>query len=157
MKTKIFLCAISFFILIIAFNNCYAQKDFISDTSKKFTNGQIIISDNATMTGKLDISQKAYDDNIIGVYFIYEREKIPEGTIKKVPISNITLNEGVVYVKYNSENGSIKKGDYITSSSEGGVGMKASKSGIIVGVALEDAVSQSGLIKIRIMIQYVIL
>jgi len=45
---------------------------------------------------------------------------------------------GRVPVKINSSNGNIKTGDYITSSSVPGVGMKATKPGIIIGKALQD-------------------
>ncbi|MBI2577603.1 MAG: hypothetical protein HYV77_02030 [Candidatus Wildermuthbacteria bacterium] len=49
----------------------------------------------------------------------------------------LALN-GRVYVKVNLENGPIKIGDNITSSSEAGVGMKATEPGRVVGVALES-------------------
>jgi hypothetical protein len=45
---------------------------------------------------------------------------------------------GRVPVKVNTENGAIKAGDYITSSSISGVGMKAIKAGLVVGKALES-------------------
>lgn len=45
---------------------------------------------------------------------------------------------GRVPVKVSSENGVIKTGDYLTSSSIPGVAMKAVKSGVVVGQALED-------------------
>ncbi|KKU76489.1 MAG: FG-GAP repeat protein, partial [Candidatus Giovannonibacteria bacterium GW2011_GWB1_47_6b] len=56
----------------------------------------------------------------------------PEDNPKPVALS------GRVPVKVNLENGPIKIGDPITSSSEPGIGMKATKSGRIVGYALED-------------------
>jgi len=45
---------------------------------------------------------------------------------------------GRVPTKVNLENGPIKAGDPITSSSTAGVGMRASRAGRIVGIALED-------------------
>lgn len=68
---------------------------------------------------------------------------------------NTIKREGIYLVKFNSENGPIKKGDIVTTSSEPGVAMKATESGMIIGIALEDANGESGLVKIRILIQYV--
>lgn len=45
---------------------------------------------------------------------------------------------GRVPVKVNTENGEIHAGDFITSSSIPGVGMKATRSGMVVGKALEN-------------------
>ena len=44
---------------------------------------------------------------------------------------------GRVPVKVTNENGSIKRGDYITASSTPGAGMKATEAGRVVGIALE--------------------
>jgi hypothetical protein len=94
------------------------------------------------------MANKTYDENMVGVY-----NNNPENSpvFKANPVTSV----GVTYVKYNSENGTIKKADLITSSSESGVGMKATQSGIVLGIALEDASASSGLIKIRVLIQYV--
>jgi hypothetical protein len=66
------------------------------------------------------------------------------------------ISEGSASVRYNLQNGPIQKGDYITISSEPGVGMKATASGFTVGVALEnsDATEKPGLIKVRVMVRY---
>jgi len=45
---------------------------------------------------------------------------------------------GRVPVKVTTENGLIKAGDLITSSSKAGYGMKAAKAGVVLGQALED-------------------
>jgi hypothetical protein len=66
------------------------------------------------------------------------------------------ITEGIAHLCYNLQNGPIQKGDYITISSEAGVGMKATESGFTVGVALEssDATEKPGLIKVRVMVRY---
>lgn len=66
------------------------------------------------------------------------------------------VSDGIAHVRYNLQNGPIQKGDYITISSEAGVGMKATESGFTVGVALEnsDATEKPGLIKVRVMVRY---
>jgi len=50
---------------------------------------------------------------------------------------------GRVPVKISLENGNIKKGDYLTSSSIPGKAMKATQSGRVIGLALEDASESS--------------
>ena len=95
---------------------------------------------------KFVLSKESYDNYITG---------ISSGISNPIKRSDEIYTSGIAYVKYNSENGMIKKGDLITASSQSGFGMKATKSGMIVGVALEDATNDSGLIKIRISIQYV--
>jgi hypothetical protein len=50
---------------------------------------------------------------------------------------------GRVPVKVSLENGEIKKGDYLTSSSTPGVAMKALRPGPVVGKALEGFDSSS--------------
>ena len=71
-------------------------------------------------------------------------------------IVHCPFSDGIAHVRYNLQNGPIQKGDYITISSEAGVGMKATESGFTVGVALEssDAIEKPGLIKVRVMVRY---
>ncbi len=70
--------------------------------------------------------------------------------------SPVITDGAIAYLKYNLQNGSIVKGDYITISSDPGIGMKAIESGFTVGVALEngDATEKQGLLKIRVMVRY---
>jgi len=89
-----------------------------------------------------------YDLEMLGV--IKDSLDYSNPRIFPIPI----VNEGVSLVKYNSSNGIIKKGDPVTSSSIPGEAMKATESGVILGIALEDAHASKGLIKVRLMIQY---
>jgi hypothetical protein len=68
----------------------------------------------------------ATDFNSIGYNIKSEDNPVP-----------IALN-GRVKVKVSSINGNIKPGDYITSSSMPGVGMKANKAGKVIGIALNE-------------------
>ncbi len=45
---------------------------------------------------------------------------------------------GRVLVKVNNENGSIRPGDYLTSSSVPGIAMKATETGPTIGIAMES-------------------
>jgi hypothetical protein len=121
-----------------------------NNAKSMFSNGTIVSTDNATNKANHRMSSKSYDEYMVGVYY-ESNTAINTATIKTNPY----VLEGVTYVRYNSENGTIKQGDLITSSSEAGAGMKATKSGMVLGIALEDAASANGLIKIRILIQYV--
>ncbi|MBI2008707.1 hypothetical protein HYS82_03575 [Candidatus Amesbacteria bacterium] len=54
----------------------------------------------------------------------------------------LMLGSGKTAVKVSAENGEIKKGDFITSSKRAGVAVKATRSGNVLGVALEDYSSE---------------
>jgi hypothetical protein len=139
------------FILLLVFNTGMAQQND-NKVDSLFSNGTIVSSENGTKMAKLQMANKPYDDYIVGVYY---KNNNKTGTNDAMVKFNPVSSAGITYVKYNSENDTIKKGDLITSSSEPGVGMKATKSGLVLGIALEDASALSGLIKIRVLIQYV--
>lgn len=91
------------------------------------------------------LSEGPYDPYVIGV---------ATAENNRLHIYDHLQTDGIAWVKYNSENGPIRKGDYLTSSSVPGVAMKATSSGMVLGVALEDAEKKEGLLKIRILIHY---
>jgi hypothetical protein len=143
-------------LLLVSMSNhaLFSQEARANNPMSNFTNGEIVCSDNIKKTGSnLRKNTEAYDQYILGVFqqVPYVNENGETYYSKKSPV----MQEGVCDVKFNSENGAIKKGDVLTSSSAPGVAMKATKSGMIIGVALEDAASTSGLVKIRVLIQYV--
>ena len=58
---------------------------------------------------------------------------------------------GVVTTKVSTENGAIKSGDFITTSSTSGVAMKATKPGMVIGRALESfSEGKVGMIKVMV-------
>lgn len=134
------------FLIFVSSLNVFSQENRQTD----YSTGDIITSVNGLlMSDEYKLSSKPYDEHIVCVF---KEEKQPDDPrIRFIPFKN----EGILLVKYNFENGTIKKGDLITTSSEPGVGMKATKPGMVIGVALEDAPSPNGLIKARILIQYV--
>ena len=82
-----------------------------------------------------ELSVREYDMNIVGVV------QKQEGIIFKGPSTKgmyPLTGSGRVPVRVSTVNGAIQKGDYITSSSIAGAGMKANKSGYIIGTALAD-------------------
>ncbi len=92
---------------------------------------------NANAIYGLEKAKSIYDMGIMGVVStapgILLGSSDNEDKTNKRPVA---LN-GRVPTKVVTENGEIKAGDYITSSSTPGVGMKATKPGRVVGIALE--------------------
>ncbi len=68
------------------------------------------------------------------------------------------ISDGTLYVLVSSQQGAIKKGDQITSSTIPGVGVKAIKSGYVLGSALEDYTNpdpkKTGLIAVSVNLHY---
>jgi len=96
-------------------------------------------------------SSDPYDSNMVGVasdssVLIFGR---PGDSIFPVVFS------GEAMVKVSDKNGEIKKGDYITSSTDPGTGQKAVSSGFVLGRAEEDFSGESGLVKVEVNIQHV--
>jgi hypothetical protein len=95
----------------------------------------------------LSLSSKSYDANLVGVVtgpktnVTYLNGKSAE---TETTVSCPVALAGVVYIKVNDENGFIKSGDPITSSSTSGIGMKAAKAGKIVGYAMEEFNGKEG-------------
>src|SRR5882724_5701596 len=100
-------------------------------------NGKIEDGDIISSTAKgYFVSQRAYDPQIVGVVTSKPAIALKTNSQQKgVPVVNV----GTVFVKVNNINGSIKKGDFVAASEQSGVGMKATKSGYIIGEALQDA------------------
>src|ERR1035437_6821491 len=86
-----------------------------NDVFAKFSNGEIICSDNGkSFGGNYSKNQSAYDAFILGVFQRPTSDNaVASAMFAKLPIQN----DGVCLVKYNSEGGAIKKGDILTSSS----------------------------------------
>lgn len=85
------------------------------------------------------LTRKAYDTTIAGVValtpaVVFEITGGPGSGARRLPlVANGTAGVNVTLI-----NGPIKKGDLLTSSIVPGVAMKASKSGYVLGTALED-------------------
>ena len=97
-----------------------------------------LVSLDPTLLAGVQPSRKAYDDQVLGVIstkpglVIGDADQMNEG----MPV--IVALSGRIPVKVNDESGQVKAGDYITSSSQQGIGMKATKAGVIIGQALTD-------------------
>jgi hypothetical protein len=111
--------------------------------------GSLVSSDDCVFNYKLiKLSDSPYDLTIIGV--MKDNLDFSDPRFFPMPVQH----NGVAMVRYNSENGTIHRGDPLTSSGTPGEAMKATGPGMIVGVALEDALNEAGLVKVRVQIQY---
>jgi hypothetical protein len=108
--------------------------------------------------GKIEKTNSPYDDKILGI--ISEKPAINLGMKdwfqgdcpnclpeKSGPIAL----SGRVLVKVSTENGKIKPGDYLTSSSQPRIAMKATKPGRVIGIALESF-DREGIGKIKVFV-----
>ncbi len=81
-------------------------------------------------------SPKACDENLLG--YIVKPESGADGVYKNEHYLPLAIY-GYFPAKVTMENGAIKRGDAITSSSKAGYGMKATDACKVIGYALEDA------------------
>lgn len=110
------------------------------------SDGSIEVGEIVALTDQSDVvsrSSSPYQKGIIGVYSTSPALLVGGQTIlggssnlesNKIPVALA----GRVPLKVSNENGSVKVGDYLTSSSVPGVAMKATKPGPVLGQALES-------------------
>lgn len=122
--------------LVAAQNNTsLGVANYLPIVDSEVSNGQIVSS---TKDGFV-ITKGSYNQSMIGV--ITEKPAISFDSESTTDSNKYAvLSSGNVYVKVSKENGNISKGDFITSASQAGIGMKADKSGFVTGSALEDVV-----------------
>lgn len=82
------------------------------------------------------LSVVPYDGHVIGVV---SRDAAIILSTKSSANGIPTISVGTVYVLVSAQNGAIKKGDQITTSTIPGVAIKATKDGYVLGTALEDS------------------
>jgi hypothetical protein len=83
------------------------------------------------------LSSESYQQTLYGVV-VYDPAILLNQS--NDPNSYPVVTTGNARVLVTTQNGEIRKGDYITSSDRAGIGMKASRSGYVLGSALEDLV-----------------
>lgn len=82
-----------------------------------------------------ELSSEPYDSLVIGIITLN-----PALSFQSTDIENgyPVAESGIIKVNVTTENGAITAGDYITTSSTPGAGMKATRSAVVVGIALEN-------------------
>lgn len=129
--------ALAFFILSTNVTNVYSQDSSFGFSTRHKVKGETVL-DGYIVSNSVDgyeVTTEAYQPNMAGV--VTERPAIEIAnseteTEATYPISS--NGESLVWVSL--ANGEIKQGDYITSSPFEGIGMKATRNGWVVGVAL---------------------
>jgi hypothetical protein len=133
-----------------------------SAVSEELRSGQVAsnveVSDLDTQTGDILTKEgdeivrasKAYDSSLFGVVVGTPSVVLNKETVTTLPV----VSYGEALVRVSDKGGQVKQGDFITSSSDAGVGQKASDSGFVVGKALEDLGSGEALISVFVNIQY---
>lgn len=130
---------ISTFLLLFFFS--YLSASYAADFNAASTYD---ISDNEVVTGDIMIADGSkglirtsvtYDQRIFGVVNDNPILSVREASSSARPVLRI----GDTLINVTNANGEIKKGDFITSSTVMGKGMRAGISGYIVGMAMEDA------------------
>lgn len=105
--------------------------NYLPIMDKGVKNGNIIVS----TTKGYSLSREEYASNVVGI--VAQSSAIVfsgQSTANSSPV----VSSGETSVLVSTVNGPIKKGDFITTSSFPGVGMKAIKSGYVLGMALGD-------------------
>ncbi len=119
--------------------------------SSELEAGTVVVMDNNGYKS-VKSSTSAYDNTVIGI--VSDNPSIIAGRVdseKKVIVAMI----GVVSVKVSDVNGSIRKGDLLTTSNISGYAMKSSefKPGTVIGKALENLNAKKGMIKVLVNLQ----
>lgn len=104
--------------------NYYTIKD------KNVKNGNLVSSSD----GGYFLSKTPYDPFVIGV--VSTRPAVSLNLLEDDESNFPVVSSGNVEVTVSSINGEIKEGDYITSSTIPGVGMKAKQTGYVIGQSL---------------------
>lgn len=95
-------------------------------------------------------SKVFYDPNVFGVY-----SKTPVIVFRVLePGAAPIVKSGVAEVNVIDDNGQIKVGDYVTTSTTAGKGVKALISGYVLGTALEDMTGNSDKIQVAVKPEY---
>ena len=112
----------------------FAELYYTKDLS--ISSGEIVSVDDTSPVGVVR-STEPYQEDMIGVISTKPGQLIGNDQHFEDRAGVALALSGRVPLKVNGENGPIEPGDMITSSSIAGVGMKATKPGQVIGMALE--------------------
>jgi F0F1-type ATP synthase membrane subunit c/vacuolar-type H+-ATPase subunit K len=85
--------------------------------------------------GNYYLTNKTYDSAIYGIITTEPTVSVADENMSP---QQLVVTTGDADVLVSVANGPIKKGDFITSSEKAGVGMKATRTGQVIGIAQED-------------------
>lgn len=107
-------------------------------TDKEAKNGNIVVNIPSQGITRTNVP---YDNRMFGVIQTTPIVVLREASESAAPNTNMQpiIRDGDAFVTVNNYNGDIKNGDYVTTSPQSGIGMKAGQSGYVLGTALENA------------------
>lgn len=151
MKKIVFLSTI----IISMFISMFSAVVFAQFTSISIANTYLIDDEDAVSGDIISNTSKGlfrtnvpYDNSMLGVLTdepvaVFRAESGPEKAI---------ATGGVAVVNVVNANGEVKKGDFVTSSTTPGKGMRATNSGNVLGIALNDA--EGGQVDVSLRMEY---
>ena len=154
-SVKLTIIIITFYVLVFSPSLINAQELSGGQiaTNVEVSDSEAAVGDLLSITSDdtLVRASSAYDRNLFGVIAEDPAVVLNAETSTTKPV----IYEGEVQVKVSTKNGNIEVGDFITSSTEAGVGQKSSQEGMVVGKALASFSSSTpGTIPILLNIQY---
>lgn len=122
----------------VDFSEAIARYFAIDPVGGTVQNGSIVSMDTEN---NVTLSKIEYDPGVIGIVVSEPAISLKpvSGDVKEYPV----LGSDRAMVLVDISKGDIKKGDYLTSSTKPGVGMKADKIGYVIGVAVADSTATS--------------
>lgn len=112
-----------------SFDTSFGVASYVPVKDKSADDGSII----SFNSGGYFLSKTVYDPQAVGVV-----SENPAVAFNIEGAGTPVIASGNVNVKVNATNGPIKRGDPVTTSAVPGVGMKASRSGFVIGTALDE-------------------
>ncbi len=122
-------------IIVMEVNRGADLAEIYNTNASDMAAGDVVALDSSLISG-VKKTTGAYDKNILGIVSTQPAVLIGGGDRAGLTSAPIALS-GRVPVKVNTENGAIKPGDVLTSSSTPGVAMKATTAGTMIGMAME--------------------
>jgi hypothetical protein len=135
----------------------FAESIAVSGERSKYAAGDLLVID-ATTTRHLALAQQPYSTLVAGIYstkpgMLGTTHRMDELPRDEVPLAVV----GIVPCKVTTENGSIRAGDLLVSSSTPGHAMKGTDRsnmlGAVVGKALEPLQQGTGVIQVLVTLQ----
>ncbi|MBI3950448.1 MAG: hypothetical protein HY314_08350 [Acidobacteria bacterium] len=136
----------------------FAEVMEVGDTTQTYEAGDVLVID-PNRNRCVAKATEAYSTLVARIYStkpgVLSREEDPEGDLKSNQIPMAVV--GIVPTKVSAENGQIRRGDLLVTSSRPGYAMKGTDRsqmlGAIVGKALEPLPSGAGMIKVLVTLQ----
>jgi hypothetical protein len=135
----------------------YAESVGVSGDRTRYEPGDVLVISSGD-SDDMSKSSEPYSSLVAGIYstkpgLVGKRSTEPEQLKKQIPMAMV----GIVPVKVTSENGAIRKGDMLVTSSMPGYAMRgtdhARMLGAVIGKALEPFNSDKGLIDVLVSLQ----